>query len=56
MPSHDFLVGLSHVTVVELPTVSRKRGRVTVHVPALVESHGYFCHTNKVVLSAVVVQ
>lgn len=53
--SCDLVVGFSHVTIVELPTVSRKRGWATVHVPALVESHGYFCNSNKVVLSAVVV-
>lgn len=54
--SQDLLVGLRHVTVVELPTVSRNRGRASVHVPALPESHGYFCYSNKVVLSAAVEQ
>lgn len=50
--SHDLLVGLSHVTIVKLPTVSSK---AELHVSALVESYGYFCYSNKVVLSAVVV-
>lgn len=52
--SHDLLVGLSHVTIEEATNCEqKKRGRATVHVE---ESHGYFCNSNKVGLSAVVVQ